>query len=176
MPRKPRISYPGALHHVIAGGNRKGKIYLDNNDRKKFLSLIEKYQELHSFPIYAYVLMDNHFHILIEEREVPLSRTMQGISQSYTQYFNKRHKKVGHLFQGRYKSLLCDKDRYLLILVQYIHLNPIRKGIVSKPEAYQWSSHNAYYLNSNETFVNIEFVLSLFHKKRDIALANYSQF
>ena len=176
MARKPRISFPGALHHVIIRGNHMEKIFTDDKDREKFLRFLKIYNERYKFMLYAYALMKNHVHLLIEEGEIPLSKIMQGIEQSYTQYYNRRFKKSGHLFQGRYKALLCDKENYLIILVRYIHLNPVRAMIVKRPGDYKWSSHNAYVTDDNGDFVNKEFVLSLFSGNKRVAIKRYKEF
>jgi putative transposase len=176
MARKPRISFPGALHHIIVRGNHKEKVFLYDNDRNKFVELFREYHDRYLFKCYAYVLMPNHIHLLLEEGDTPLSKVMQGINQSYTQYFNTKYKKVGHLFQGRYKTILCDKDRYLIILVRYIHLNPVHAKLVSHPKDFKWSSHNAYLCGENESFIETEFVLSLFSLKKKQAINRYERF
>lgn len=118
MARKPRIEYEGALYHVITRGNQKQKIFKEPHDYRKFLDIISAYKQRYHFRIHAYVLMINHVHLLIETQEVPLSKILQGINQSYTMYYNHKYKTVGHLFQGRYKAILCDRDRYLLTLLK----------------------------------------------------------
>jgi putative transposase len=176
MARKPRISYPGALHHVIVRGNHKEEIFLYDRDRKKFIALLEEYHERYLFKCYAYSLMPNHIHLLIEEGDIPLAKIMQGINQSYTQYFNTRYEKVGHLFQGRYKPILVDKERYLLVVVRYIHLNPMRALLVKRPEDYRWSSHRIYISSEEESFIDKDFVLSLFGNTRKEAVQRYITF
>ncbi len=176
MARKPRISFPGALHHIILRGNHKEEIFLCDRDRRKFIELLNEYYERYLFRCYAYSLMPNHIHLLIEEDNTPLPRIMQGINQSYTQYFNARYEKVGHLFQGRYKAILVDKDRYLLILVRYIHLNPVRALLVKRPEDYPWSSYSDYICEEEKSFVESKFVLSLFSKRKKQAIEKYKRF
>jgi len=141
MARRPRIHFPGALYHVITRGNRRQGIFLDEKDLEKFLAYIVDYKSRHSFRLYAYALMKNHLHLLVEVEETPLSRIMQSLLFRYTRYFNRRYGEVGHLFQGRYKAIVCDKDAYLLELVRYIHLNPVRAKIVKSPEDYGWTGH-----------------------------------
>jgi len=136
MARKSRIEYPGAFYHVMTRGNRKQVVFKDDKDRLKFLRKLLEYKEKYGFALYAYILMKNHIHLLIETRDVPLSRIMQGLLQSYTQWYNGKYRTVGHLFQGRYKAILCDKKVYLLNLIRYIHLNCIRVGLVKEPSAY----------------------------------------
>jgi REP element-mobilizing transposase RayT len=140
MARKPRIEFPGALYHVIARGNQRRRTFFNPEDYENYLSRLWSYHEKFHFTLYAHCLMPNHIHLLIESAEVPLSKIMQAIQFSYTQSFNRRHKKVGHLFQGRYKAVLCQKDEYLLELVRYIHLNPVRAGIVKDPKNYNPNS------------------------------------
>src|SRR5688500_8460786 len=142
--RKPRVEFEGALYHVIVRGNHRRDIFRDESDRVTYLKRIEHYRERYSCIVYAYVLMSNHVHLLIETGAVGLSKIMQGIQFSYTQRYNRRHGAVGHLFQGRYKAILCDRDAYLLELVRYIHLNPARMKDPQNPWKYRWSSHRAY--------------------------------
>lgn len=149
MARKPRIEIENGLYHVIVRGNQKQEIFRNDDDYGRYLKLLLAYKQKFFFLIHAYVLMSNHVHLLIETGRFPLSKIMQGINQSYTAYFNRKHDTVGHLFQGRYKAILCDHDEYLLEIVKYIHLNPVRAGMVSGPEAYRWSSHQSY-LQKNE--------------------------
>ncbi len=144
MARKPRIEFEGAFYHIITRGNQRQKIFKDPYDYTKYLDLLVRYKKTHPFRLHAYVLMSNHVHLLIETGPVPLSKILQGINQSYTAYFNKTYKTVGHLFQGRYKAILCDRDQYLLSLLKYIHLNPVRAKIAKTPEVYPWSSHPCY--------------------------------
>jgi REP element-mobilizing transposase RayT len=144
MARKPRIEFAGALYHVLVRGNLKQTVFKDRFDSLKYLEVLCKYKERYHACIFSYVLMSNHLHLFIETKETPLSKIMQGINQSYTVYFNRKYGTVGHLFQGRYKAILCDRDAYLLSLLKYIHLNPARAHIVENPKDYEWSSHNAY--------------------------------
>lgn len=118
MARKPRIEYEGALYHVITRGNQRQKIFRDKDDYLKYLEVLTHYKEQYGFYLYAYLLMSNHVHLLIETQEISLSKILQGINQKYTMYFNWRYRTVGHLFQGRYKAFLCDRDEYLLSLIK----------------------------------------------------------
>lgn len=163
MARKPRIEYPHALYHVIARGNRQESIFLRPRDFSKYLSLIKRYKRRYKFLLYAYALMMNHVHLLIEVGDAPLSKIMQGLQQTYTQFFNWKYGKTGHVFQGRYKALLCQKDAYLLELVRYIHLNPIRAEIAKNLSEYPWIGHHAYLHSLQHPLIDIEFVFSMFH-------------
>lgn len=113
MARKPRIEYEGAFYHVISRGNQRQTIFKDKEDHDKYLEVLARYKEKYHYLLHAYVLMKNHVHLLIETTNTPLSKILQGINQTYTAYSNKKNKTVGHLFQGRYKAILCDKDEYL---------------------------------------------------------------
>jgi putative transposase len=144
MARRPRLLAPGVLYHVIVRGNHRQKTFSNPSDYQAYLERLGRYRKLLGVTVYAYCLMPNHVHLLVETGSQPLSRFMQGLQQSYTQYFNRRHRKVGHLFQGRYKAIVCDKDEYLLSLVRYIHLNPIRGNMVRKLDEYPYSGHRNY--------------------------------
>ena len=115
--------------------------------RKSYLNRLERYRAKFHVRIYAYCLMPNHVHLLLESGSEPLSKFMQGLQQSYTQYFNRSYRKVGHLFQGRYKAIICDKDKYLLALPRYIHLNPVRAGLAKRPEGYVYPGHRSYLID-----------------------------
>ena len=177
MARKPRIQFEGAFYHVITRGNQRQKVFRDNEDFQKYLDILSRYKDLYKYLLYAYVLMNNHLHLLIETRETPLSKILQGISQSYTAYFNRRYRTVGHLFQGRYKAILCDKDSYLLSLVKYIHHNPVRAKIAKSPEEYPWSSHHAYIKKPDRKgIVDEDQVLRMFSEDKGKARRLYQAF
>ena len=129
MARKPRVQFPSAFYHVIARGNQRQDIFLSDEDYKNYLGFAAHYHERYDFTLYAYVLMTNHLHMLIEIGKTNLSKIMQVLQFRYSRYFNDKYGKVGHLFQGRYKAILCQKDAYLLELVRYLHLNPVRARI-----------------------------------------------
>jgi putative transposase len=161
MARPPRIEFPGALYHIIVRGNQKQDIFHDDQDRIGYLNRLKRYKKERGFLLYAYVLMANHIHLLIETLNTPISKIMQLINLTYTQYFNKKYDKVGHLFQGRYKSFLCDRDEYLLSLVRYIHLNPVRAKLAKRPEEFRWSSHHDY-LTEAKDLVDTDRILGIF--------------
>ena len=177
MPRKPRIEFEGAFYHVITRGNQRQKIFRDTADYEKYLRVLTVYKNRYSYRLYAYVLMGNHVHLLIETGETPLSKVLQGINQSYTLYFNRRYKTIGHLFQGRYRAILCDRDNYLLALLKYIHKNPLRAGIAETLETYQWSSHRAYIGKHNPLeLVNVDQALRMFSENKVRARWRYRKF
>ncbi len=145
MARPLRIEYPGAYYHVTSRGNEHKAIFRDVADRRKFLEILSSSIEQFIVRLHAYVLMDNHYHLVVETPEGNLSRAIRNVNGVYTQYINRRHRRVGHLFQGRYKAILVDKDSYLIELSRYIHLNPWRVRIGGKdPLGYRWSSLRAY--------------------------------
>ncbi len=128
----------------MSRGNERGKIFYDTADRLKFLSLLKDYHERYGILIHSFVLMNNHYHLIIETPKANLLKVMHGINGVYTVYYNRRHARIGHLFQGRYKAIVVDKDAYLMELSRYVHLNPVRAGITEKPEKYTWSSYPTY--------------------------------
>jgi REP-associated tyrosine transposase len=176
MARKPRVEFDGAFYHVIVRGNQRQRTFHDDQDRNSYLERLEHYRQRYGFRLYAYVLMSNHIHLLVETKSVPLSKIMQGIQFSYTQRYNRRHRKVGHLFQGRYKAILCDRDAYLLELVRYIHLNPGRLKVPVDPWRYRWSSVGAYLGRAGPVKVDTQAVLSQFGSHVGHARRAYQRF
>ena len=177
MARKPRIEFQGALYHVITRGNQRQKIFKDRTDYQKYLQVLESYKDRYPYFLYAYVLMTNHVHLLIETRETPLSKIVQGINQSYTMYFNRRYMTVGHLFQGRYKAIVCDQDTYLLSLVKYIHTNPLRTKMAKSLGMYPWSSHHTYLgRTKSKGLVDTDLVVGLFSMRKGVARRRYREF
>lgn len=174
MPRKPRIYYEGALYHVMVRGNNGETVFEMEKEKQEYINIIKKYKEKYRFKIYAYCIMDNHAHLLIEVEKMPLSKIMQGIQQAFTQKYNKKNNRTGHVFQQRYKSVLCQKDEYLYALIKYIHFNPI-KAKVAETLDYKWSSHKEY-LNYENNLVNIESILSLFSTKKKDAIKEYKKY
>ena len=144
MARKPRLFAPGILYHVIVRGNQRQKTFAKDGDYQVYLEKLAQYRQRYGVTIYAYCLMPNHVHLLLECSGSPLGKFMQGLQQSYTQYYNRTYRKVGHLFQGRYQAILCQKDAYLLELVRYIHLNPARSKLVASAGKYPYSGAQAY--------------------------------
>ncbi len=175
MARKPRIHYPGALYHVMVRGNNKETVLLDDLQKNKYLSILARYKKMFDFKLYAFCIMDNHAHLLVEVNETPLSSIMQRIQQVYTQWYNYTFDRTGHVFQQRYKALLCDKDSYLLQLVKYIHYNPARSDL-AKGINYPWSSHRYYSAEQIDTLVDTTFVLNMFSPDTKKAIVQYSQY
>jgi len=144
MARKSRLHYPGAVYHVILRGNSGQDIVFDSGDRSRFFLLLQESVERFEYRAHSFCLMTTHLHLAIQVGAVPLSRIMQNVGFRYTQFINRKYGRTGHLFQGRYKALLIDADSYLLTLIRYIHLNPVRAEMVRNPEEYIWSSHPSY--------------------------------
>lgn len=177
MARPIRIEYENALYHILSRGNERKSIFKDNKDYEKFLYYISLMHQRYGVIIYCFVLMNNHYHLLLETPKPTLSRTMRDLNGHYTIYFNKCHKRDGHLFQGRYKAILVDKDSYLLELSRYIHLNPIRAKVVDKPEDYPYSSMPYYvYKTSPPSWLNTSFILEQFGDTIKIQRAEYKKF
>ncbi|MDD5643946.1 MAG: transposase [bacterium] len=144
MPRLYRLQAKELLYHVISRGDDRKKIFVNDRDCEKFLQYLANAKEKFNFYLYAYCLMENHYHLLLETPQANISKIMQHINTSYAVYHNTKWKRCGHLFQGRYKSVIVDADNYLLELTRYIHLNPVKANIQDSPEKYKWSSYNEY--------------------------------
>ena len=140
MARPLRIEYPGAFYHVVNRGQRQGAVVDDVRDRRQFLLYLERMARQYSVVVHGYCVMTNHYHLIIETPEANLSRAVQWLNVSYASYYNRRHRCSGHLFQGRFKAVVVDAASYLEVLSRYIHLNPVRAGIKSRPWDYTWSS------------------------------------
>jgi putative transposase len=177
--RKSRLQHPGFLYHVIARGNQKQKVFLEDGDYVRYLKLLGEHLEGRGFRLYSYALMSNHVHLLIEQGgDFPLSRYMHRLQSAYTTFFNHKYRKSGHLFQGRYKSILVDKDSYLTELVKYIHLNPWRAKLETVPGSYPWTSHRQYMGKEKEPLakVSAERVLKLFSNIKLVAKKLYQKY
>ena len=166
--RQLRFFQENTYYHIISRGNNQN-VFLHIRDYKKFLSGLEKYSRKFQVDIIAYALMDNHIHLLIKQGPAKtISRFMQSLMTSYATYFNIKHRRIGHLFQGRFKHIQVETDEYLVHLSRYIHLNPSSAAMVKKPEDYMWSSYR-HYLNLDKTpFVNEAPVLGYFSRKDSV--------
>jgi len=176
MARKPRIHMPGGYYHVMLRGNGGDDIFFSDADRCHFYLLMQEGVERFGHRVHAFCLMSNHVHLLIQVSEIPLSRIMQNLSFRYTRWINKRQRRTGHLFQGRFKAILVDADSYLLELVRYIHLNPVRAGVVGHISEYPWSSHAAYAGSERLAWLTSGTVLARFSARRNMARARYAEF
>ena len=176
MARKPRIHASGAYYHVILRGNGKQDIFFDEADRYRFYLLLQECVERFRCRVHAFCLMTNHLHLMVQVADLPLSRIMQNLSFRYTRWVNWRHERSGHLFQGRYQAVLVDGDSYLLELVRYLHLNPVRAGMVSSPGHYPWSSHKAYCGQETIPWLTTDATLEMLSAKRSTAIRAYAAF
>lgn len=176
MARKPRIHLPGGLYHVMLSGNAGQDIFFDDEDRYHLYLLFQQGVERYSHRIHGFCCMTNHLHLAIQVAEDPLSAIMQNLSFRYTRWINKKQARSGHLFQGRYKAILVDADSYLLELVRYIHLNPVRAGVVKNPQNYAWSGHRAYLGIESLPWLETDWVLSQFAKRLKTCRKRYEAF
>jgi putative transposase len=154
MPRHPRVHAEGLLYHVMARGNDGQKIFIGEGDYQAFIEALRTVRQRYPFSLYAYVLMPNHFHLLLEVHRFPTARILQSLLTGYARRFNKIHRRRGHLFEGRYKAIVCDQDSYLLELVRYIHLNPVRAKMVKRPGKWPWSGHGEYLGTENRGLID----------------------
>jgi len=177
MSRSLRISYPGAFYHITSRGNEQKAVFKSNRDREKFLEYLESAVKRYDAIIHTYCLMDNHYHLLLETPSGNLSRIMAHINGAYTNYFNTKRERAGHLFQGRYKAILVEADEYAQELSRYIHLNPVRAKIVQLPEEYEWTSYG-YYIGKKKApeWLRMDFILGYFGKKLSEAQKGYKIF
>ncbi len=173
MPRPLRVEVTGGVYHVIARGNERREIFRDDIDRTIYLERLGECRNRLRFRVLAYCLMDNHVHLALGRGPDPLSRFMLTLQSFYAQKFNSRHRRVGHLFQGRYKSFLVQEERYLLALLRYIHLNPVAAGVVARPEAFRWSSDSYYRSGTGPAWLDMDGVLTLLAPDRARAVSVY---
>jgi len=177
MARPLRIEYPGAVYHVTSRGNARNKIFNDDQDREILLSVLGEVVKRYNWLCHAYCLMDNHYHFMIETPDANLSIGMRQLNGIYTQKYNRRHHKPGHIFQGRFKAILVQKEDYLLELCRYVVLNPVRAGVVEKPEAWRWGSYQSTAgLRKEPDYLSTDWILGLFNSKRTVARKQYRAF
>jgi len=179
MPRKSRIDAPGALHHIIARGLDRQRIFQDNADRRNFISRLGKIVKETNTRCYAWALIPNHFHLLLKTGRAPIANVMLRLLTGYAVTYNRRHGRHGHLFQNRYKSILCQEDSYLMELVRYIHLNPLRANVVKSIGAldeYSFSGHSVILGNCNNQWQDVDSVLKLYAGEVNVARRRYRSF
>ncbi len=179
MPRKGRIDAPGALHHVIVRGIGRGKIFRSDYDRRNFLNRLGKLIPETQTDCFAWALIPNHVHLLLRTGSISVSVLMSRLLTGYAVWFNKKYRRHGQLFQNRYKSILCQEDPYLKELVRYIHLNPLRAGLVEdmkKLDKHPWCGHSVLMNKTKEAWQNVDYVYGLFSEKRRLARTRYRVF
>ena len=174
MPRKAREKGSSGIYHLMARGINKQNIFIDDFDRQKFLDFILKFNENSDCIIYGYCLMNNHIHLLFHEKEGNISDFMKKVNGSYAQYFNNKYERVGHLFQGRFKSEPVDTEQYLHTVLRYIHQNPLKAGLVDNIELYKWSSYGEYI--GKPQIVDVDFILGIYNSERSKAIEYFDRF
>jgi putative transposase len=179
MPRQARLDAAGVLHHVMARGIEQGLIFRDDHDREDFVRRLSELASKQAWIVYAWALMSNHFHLLIRTAKGPLSRNMRALMSGYAGYFNRCHNRQGHVFQNRYKSIVCEEETYFLELVRYLHLNPLRAGIakdINELDDYKYSGHSAIMGMVDRKWQDTDDVLGRFSEKRRVARRLYHEF
>jgi REP element-mobilizing transposase RayT len=176
MARKLRIHFSGAVYHVMLRGNAGDPVFFADRDRYRFYLILQSAAETYGCRFHAFCLMTNHIHLVMEVGEMPLSRIMQNISLRFTKWINTSQRRTGHVFQGRYKALLIDADPYLLELVRYVHLNPVRAGIVPSVDDWPWTGHRAYLGKETLPWLMTEWVLSMLAPNIGKARSAYNAF
>jgi putative transposase len=176
MARPLRIEYEGAFYHVTSRGNERKKIFYANSDYEKFKTYLKDAQDKYGYLLHCYVLMSNHYHLLIETPKANMSKVMHFINGSYTNYINRRRGRSGHLFQGRYKAISVERDRYLLELSRYMHLNPVRAGLVKRPEDYPYSSYGAFIRVGRRNLVSCDLIWEMISRGKRGASRKYKDF
>ncbi len=170
MPRRNRVHVPGGVYHVVARGVRRERIFYEMEDYRAYLELLRRTCGRYGVGVVAYVLMPNHVHLVVRAGEVPVGRAMQYLHGQFGRWYNRRYGYVGHVFEGRYGARLCEDERYLWALVRYVHGNPVRAGLVDRPEGYAWSSFGEYTSGRWEVVSEAE-VRGLFGRPEPSALA-----
>jgi REP element-mobilizing transposase RayT len=176
MARALRIECEDVVYHVTARGNERRKIFFTKLDHEKFLDYIKAAKKKYGILVHSYVLMSNHYHLIIETPNANLSRAMQYINGSYTTYVNTKRKRSGHLFQGRYKAIIVDVDTYLLELSRYIHLNPVRAKMVEKPEDHIYSSYKGFISNKKDGVLTKELLMGMISESGKDSKSKYKAF
>lgn len=176
VSRKPRTKSESGIYHVMLRGINRQSIFEDDEDRKTFLETISVFRGDSNYKLFAYCLMDNHVHLLIQELDDPISTAVKKIASSYVYWFNKKYDRCGHLFQGRFKSEVVEDDRYFLTVLRYLHQNPLVAGMVKDLKEYRWTSYQQYLIKGLPPSVDIDMGLGLFSKNRERALVMYVDF
>ncbi|SKC40454.1 REP-associated tyrosine transposase [Maledivibacter halophilus] len=178
MVRKRRELSSTGIYHIMIRGNEKRNIFLDDDDREKFINILFDKKKDNEYKLYAYCLMNNHVHLLLKEEKEDISRNMKRINISYAYYFNKKYERVGHVFQDRFKSETVEDDIYLLQVIRYIHNNPVKAGIVKSPLKYKWSSYSSYTSKgyNKNSIVDNNFILLMFSKNKREAVKLFIEY
>jgi len=178
MSRQQRIKSKSGYYHIMLRGNERKNVFNDDDDKQQFIEALKDKKQESRFYLHAFCLMDNHIHLLISEGTEDVTKAIKRITVSYVYYFNKKYKRVGHLFQDRFKSEVIEQDSNILCLARYIHQNPVKAGIVQKAADYRWSSYSGYLDRGNclAKMLDVDIILSLFSEEREIALKKYEKY
>src|ERR1700687_4914865 len=176
MPRAPRIDIPGLAYHITARGVKKLPIFHEEEDYQRFLRFLSQTRHEFPFQLHAYCLMTNHFHLLLQTVSCSLSQTMQYFNRIFAAWFNRKHGHVGHVFQGRFHSIPVQTDAYFTTVSRYIHLNPVRAGMVQRPEDYAWGNYRRLLLGEPDPLVDPRFLLGYFGQETTKQRENYRLF
>jgi len=175
MSRAARVKSRTGIYHVMARGNNKDRIFFDVEDYSTYVNMIKHVLKKNDPSIYAYCLMTNHIHMIIKENQSELSEIVKNINSSFAQFMNNKYKRVGHLFQGRYRSEPIEKESYFFAAIRYVHNNPVAAGITDNVSKYPWSSYHAY-VNNDNRIVDIDTLLDYFSKDRETAINQFKDF
>lgn len=170
--RQKRVEFDGAIYHVMQRGNNKEKIFQNEADKRFFIAELANSKKMYGFKLLGFVLLDNHYHLLIQTGVAPLSKIMQRQNSLYSRYYNRVHERTDHLFGLRYKSIIVEDDKYLFAVLRYLHWNPIRAGIVKEVNDYKWSS-DTFYRQGRSGLVDTEFIYKIISDSRQIAIKEY---
>lgn len=176
MSRRPRFHLPSSIYHIMLRGNDGQAIFHSNADRCRMCLLMQEGKERFGHLIHSFCFMNNHIHVAIQVGDVSISHIIQNLAFRYTRYFNRKYNRIGHLFQGRFKSVIVEGDRYFKELIRYIHLNPVRANLVSLPQEYEWSSHKSYLMLNEYTWLSKGKLLNKFGILLDDSIKNYESF
>ncbi|MGM0652459.1 MAG: REP-associated tyrosine transposase [Bacillota bacterium] len=170
--RQKRVEFDGAVYHVMQRGNNKEKIFQNEADKRFFVAELANSKKMYGFKLLGFVLLDNHYHLLIQTGVAPLSKIMQRQNSLYSRYYNRVHERTDHLFGLRYKSIIIEDDRYLFAVLRYLHWNPIKAGIVKEIKDYKWSS-DTFYRQGRSGLVDTEFIYNIISDSHQIAIKEY---
>lgn len=178
MPRALRLYVPDILYHVFSRGNNRDPIFFEKGNYVRFLQNLERYRQIHRFKLFAYSLLPNHFHLILQAGPVPLSKIMQTMLTAYTMYLNKKYDRVGHVFQGRFQSIIIDKESYFLEVLRYTHLNAVRAGLTDTPDTHLWSSYRRYLYRDSLSIPKLEIkeVLAYYSEKPAKQIKQFHEF
>ena len=175
MPRHPRKMSKSNIYHVMMRGNGRRNIFEDDEDKLKFIDTIYEKNKKENYSLYAYCIMDNHVHLVIENKKEILSKIMKSINTTYANYYNRKYRRIGHVFQDRFKSEEIEDERYLLAAVRYVHNNPIKANMVKSMNEYKWSSYREY-IQGNKKCIDIDYMLNIFSEDKKLALQKFIKF